>query len=291
MGLSADRVDGLLARGWLHRVHRGVYATTPIQPAGRGQAAAALLTQRSGAVLSHRSAAALWDLRGWPSGVEITVDPGRSPSQRRGVLLHRGRLPREEVTRRDRLPVTTPARTLLDLAAIAPESLERAAGEAERRRLYDLNAIRAVLERHPRRRGSRALGALVSAQWLDLSLTRSELERVLLELCRRHHIELPAVNCVVEGHTVDFLWPRHRLVVETDGAESHLTRTAFEDDRVRDAELIAAGYRVVRFTHRRLTVEPGAVAAALRALLRRAPPSRCESASRSSPGGEPPRAR
>ncbi|MDQ4049453.1 MAG: endonuclease domain-containing protein [Actinomycetota bacterium] len=100
-----------------------------------------------------------------------------------------------------------------------------------------------------------------------LELTRSELERLFLELCEARELEPPLVNAPVASYVVDFLWPRQRLIVETDGTETHLTRAAFERDRIRDAELTAAGFRVVRFSYDRITREPAAVATTLRALL------------------------
>jgi len=165
------------------------------------------------------------------------------------------------------LAVTTPARTLLDVAAVLPHALERIASEAERLRLFDLQAVRAVLTRHPRRRGTPALAALLDAQSLGLELTRSELEIRFLELCREHGIAAPLVNVPVGAYEADFLWRPQRLIAETDGTSIHLTRAAFERDRTRDAELTAAGYRVVRFTYRRVTQEPRAIAALLRGLL------------------------
>lgn len=87
------------------------------------------------------------------------------------------------------------------------------------------------------------------------------------DLCDTHAIARPEVNQVVEGHEVDFFWRAQRLVVETDGHETHGTRAAFESDRAKDARLTTLGYRVVRFTHRRLVHEPQTVVSTLRALL------------------------
>ena len=166
------------------------------------------------------------------------------------------------------MPVTTPSRTLLDLAAaVDAPALERAAGEAERLRIFDLSGLNEVLSRHPGRRGGGALRQMLQRDWLSFDETRSELERLFLELCRRHRVELPEVNRAIGPYTVDFLWPTQRLIVETDGAETHLTRKAFEADPVRDANLTIAGYRVVRFTHRRVRDDPGSVAAVLSELL------------------------
>jgi len=100
------------------------------------------------------------------------------------------------------------------------------------------------------------------------TLTRSELEERFLELCRDHGLPRPRVNHHVEGRERDFVFPGHRLVVETDGWRHHHSREAFEQDRLRDAELARAGYRTLRFTHRRLAEAPGEVAATVGAVLR-----------------------
>jgi hypothetical protein len=113
-------------------------------------------------------------------------------------------------------------------------------------------------------------GALLS-HWSDAvgepPATRSELERRFLELCREAGLPRPAVNVVAAGFEVDALWPTQRLVVELDGHAFHGNRAAFERDRVRDAELQLAGYRVLRLTHRRLKDESATVARTVAALL------------------------
>jgi Protein of unknown function (DUF559) len=221
------------------------------------------------ALISHRSAAAVWDLL--PT-IRSTIDvthPGRSRHSRPGILVHRvRRLHIADRNVRDGIPVTGVARTLLDLAeVVSPRQLERSVEQAERLRLFDLGEVEDLFERSRGRRGLRPLRALLGDAVAEPPPTRSELERCFLDLCRGASLPRPAVNIWVAGFEVDALWRRQRLVVELDGHAFHNSRGAFERDRFRDAELQLAGYRVVRLTHRRLAREPAAVAALLRALL------------------------
>jgi hypothetical protein len=221
-------------------------------------------------VVSHRSAADLLELRRSDTRtIDVTV---RSRGARRPpptIAVHRSRaLPASETTLHRRLPVTTLARTLLDLAAVVDRRwLERAVEHAEALRIFDLSEIHAVLDAHPRHRGNRALRAVLGL-WSAPVHTRSELEERFLALCEAHEIERPLVNVNVGPYEVDFLWPAQRVVVETDGHRHHGTRAAFERDRERDARLAAAGHRVVRFTYRQVIHEPAFVAGVIRSMLR-----------------------
>jgi hypothetical protein len=165
------------------------------------------------------------------------------------------------------------ARTLLDVAASSPENhLEHAIGQALRNQLYDHRAILDVLERHRGRRGVLPLRAATAD---DPAFTRSELERRFRALCRRAGLPQPLSNAHVadadnQVHEVDFFFPAHRLVVETDGWRDHGTRVAFERDRAKDAALVAAGHAVLRFTKRQIAYEPDTVADRVRAGCSRA---------------------
>ena len=228
--------------------------------------AAALACGRR-AVLSHRSAAALWDIAPSTSpSIDITVPRGRSGHQ--GIRLHQARrLPGPERVIHDAIPVTTVARTLFDLAEVVDTArLERAFEGAERRDLLDLVAIEAVCRRNPGRRALRPLAVLLPSL-TPAPFTRSDLEGDFLDFCVRAGLPRPEANVLVAGFEVDAVWRDRRLIVELDGFEFHRTRAAFERDRVRDAELQLAGYRVVRITARRLRGDAGAVAAFLHALL------------------------
>jgi very-short-patch-repair endonuclease len=268
LGFGRGAIANRLARGRLHRVHPGVYAVgRPDLPPG-GMWAAAVLACGPDAVLSHRSAAALWGLHpGEASRVDVTA-PGRRRRNRPGIQLHQPRaLDANERTVRLGIPITTVARTLLDLAGVVPpRRIRQAFDQAERLGLLDLTAVEALLARAKRSKGIGVLRALVR-ECTEPPDTRSELEEKFVELCREHNLPLPAMNCVVASHTVDALWPRQRLVVELDGFAFHRSREAFESDRARDADLQLAGYRVIRVTVRRLERESVALVSSLRSLL------------------------
>jgi hypothetical protein len=235
---------------------------------------AAVLACGPEAMLSHHSAAALWELRPTArSAVDVTA-PGRTRHGRPGITFHPvRRLDPVDRARLDGVPVTTVARTLFDLAEVlAPRQLERAFEQAERLRLLDLRAINNLARRSRGRHGLRALSALLAERREPAPATRSELERRFLDLCHTAGLPRPAVNIVVSGLEVDAVWPDQRLVVELDGHAFHHTRAAFERDRLRDATLQLAGYRVLRVTHRRLEREPATVAETVRALLADSPP-------------------
>ena len=218
---------------------------------------AAALTYGSEAVLSHRAAAAVWDLGPWPTGlVDVTV-PGRRKT-RAGICLHRAVVERAV---KNGFPVTTVARTLIDLAAVLPLGRLRDAFErAERLRLLDAND---VSEEMRGRRGARKVRALL-AEWTEPEPTRSDLERAFRELCAEYGIPLPSQNVVLLGYEVDALWEAARLVVELDGWQWHRTRRSFEEDRRKAAALEAAGYRVLRFSWRQIRRDRPTVAAAIR---------------------------
>ena len=247
-------------------MHRGVYAVG--HRALRREAAwmAATLVG-AGAVLSHRSAAALWGIRGDDRArTEITVPRAVKPRER--LEIHRAERPADEVTVERRIAVTTPARTLLDLAAVlTPQQLERAATEAEIRRLGSPTSLAALVARYPRRPGTPAITKLLAARDIGRHVTKRELELRFLAFLDTHHLPRPHINHVVAGKEVDCLWPDQRLIVELDGFATHGTRRAYERDRARDRALAVAGHRVVRITWRQLTSEGDLVAGQLRRLL------------------------
>jgi very-short-patch-repair endonuclease len=206
---------------------------------------AAVLACGAGAVLSHRSAAYLWEmLKRIPGPVHVTLPTRAGRRKRRGITIHRSStLLASQTTAEEGIPVTSPSRTLLDLRRIAPP--------AEYRR------------------------ALRQAEFDGLPLelptdgTRSELESLFLKLCRRHRLSAPEVNARLGPFLIDCLWRSERLAVELDGYASHSGRQAFEDDRRRDVWLKLHGYEVMRFTYEQVTQRPAEVAAAARALLQR----------------------
>jgi very-short-patch-repair endonuclease len=268
LGFDRYAVRRRLSVGRLHRLYPGVYAVghTVLSVAGRYRAA--VLACGRGAVLSHRSAAAHWGLMPAAAGrcVDVTVPFSSGVRSRAGIRVHRSRKP-VEATTRDAIPVTTPARTLADVAeALSRRALEKAVEQAHALRLLDAREVAAVARAHRGRAGPARLARLLREHDVEQT-TRSPLEDAFLELCDAHDIERPVVNARVEGLEVDFHWPRARLIVEADGRRHHRTAAAFERDRARDALLTAAGWRVVRFTDRQVRAAPGAVAGLLRRLL------------------------
>jgi hypothetical protein len=232
-GTIARRVES----GRLHRLYRGVYAVghTILKPEGRWLAA--VLACGDGAVLSHRSAASLWGIRPTAAArIDVAVPRTSGVRSTAAIVVHRTPRPVMTTTRHG-IPVTTPGQTLADLAMALPRrELEKAIEMAEVRRLHV-----GVPDDHP---GTQRLHEI---RPLPVT-TDSPLEDAFLELCDAHGIPRPLVQPVVEGYRVDFCWPDHRLVVETDGFEHHGTRAAFERDRARDAALTARGWRVLRFS-------------------------------------------
>jgi very-short-patch-repair endonuclease len=266
-GVGPTGIEERLRTGRLRALHRGVYALGHRELKREGHWLAAVLACGPGAVLSHVDAAALWNVRPSASAlVHVTVPSRAGRKQRKGVRVHRsGRLGAGQVTVHDGIPVTTLARTLLDLAdVVGRETLKRAIDEAEYQRLLDMAALIAVVESNPGRRAARLLRAAQG----PAEMTKSQLERRFLALVDRHGLPRPKVNSRIEGYEVDFAWPDAKLIVETDGFAAHGTRRAFENDRLRDRRLGRAGYRTVRLTPRAMAY-PAEIAADVEAFLSR----------------------
>jgi very-short-patch-repair endonuclease len=262
-GLSPKAIIGRVRRGWLTRLFRGVYRVGPTESRWTREAGA-LLACGDAAVLSHHTAAAVWGIRARARGpVDVTIARGNRAGQA-GVRIHRVALTRGEVRLREGLRVTSPERTLHDLATtLHRDDLERTLNEAEVQGLTTATRLHSYLARSSRPQGTAALHEALR----DENVTKSELQRQMLGLIRRVGLPEPRTEAYVEGYTVDFLWPEQRVIVETDGHAAHGTRRRFETDRARDAHLTACGYRVLRFTWRQLTREPEIVAARLAAAL------------------------
>jgi very-short-patch-repair endonuclease len=253
LGLSSSGIGRRVDCGRLHRLHRGVYAVGHPQVGKVGRRWAAVLACGADAVLSHSSAAAAWDLAGEGGVTHVTVGLGgrKAPA---GIRLHRTRVGSpEEVTSVDGLPVTTPARTLLDLAGsgLRDQRLERIVDRAELLRLVDFAELRATASTG--RRGSPSLNAVLSRYAVGPVDTRSRLEEIVYELCDEQRLPRPNVNTVIEGDVRDFAWPQWRLVVEADSYRWHRSPSALDQDRARDVPLVLAGWRVLRFTWDQVT--------------------------------------
>ena len=271
LGISRRAIGHRLESGRLHPLHRGVYAVGHRVVSRDGRWMAAVLAAGWRAVVSHRSAAALWGLRATGRArVEVTVP--RKLASRPAIEVHVSRLAADEVTTHRGIPVTTPPRTLLDLAAVlGARHLERAINEAEVLRLTDPTSLDDLVKRNPRRRGTAALRRILATQTIGATITRSELEERFLQFLVAAGLPRPAVNAnlTIGGQSieVDCAWPAQRVIAELDGHASHNTTAGFERDRARDRALQAAGWRVIRITWRQLHDEPAAVAGDLARLL------------------------
>jgi very-short-patch-repair endonuclease len=257
-----------MAAGWLTRRHQGVYLLG-VFAGPLGDEAAALLACGSRAAISHWTTAAAFGLRERMEGEPVhVVAAGGLTGRRAGVYAHRVEvLPARDVTLVHGLRMTTPARTLLDLAASTPlPRLDELVEEAEVRELVTRSELLSMLDRGAGRPGIGAFRAVVGSAD-EPAFTRSEAEKRLLALVRAAALPLPRTNTRIAGLEVDAVWPQQRLVVEVDGFQYHGTRPAFERDRTRDARLLVAGYRVLRITWRRLVREPEAIVAILAAAL------------------------
>lgn len=207
---------------------------------------AAVLACGDGAVLSHRSAAALWGmLRKANGAVDVSVAGTGGKGRRRGIHVHRSRaLSPAATTRRHRIPVTKPARTIADLrGCTSQKELRRAVRQAN------------------------VLGLPLGPE-IEIDRTRSDLELDFLALCQRHGIPEPEVNARLDGIEADFLWRDHLLVVETDSYIYHRGEVAFQDDHDRNLKLRLRGYEVLRLSEKQITDEPAVVAEALKERLR-----------------------
>jgi len=279
LGLSDRAVHSRADSGRLHRVHHAVYSLVPLNLLGRdGRFMAAVLACGPSAALSHRSAAALHEIRRTDrANIDVTI-PQRSPRKHAGIDVHRSiTLAAVDVTVVNHIPCTTVARTLLDLAQVlGRRPLERAFDQAEILGLLDVNALLDQIERNHTRPAAKRLRAVLDEHYIGSTPTWSELEELLLAGCRSRDLPIPEVNGLLAPNDgdpnvlrVDFVWREHRVIVETDGHGTHSTRQAFEEDRRRDQRLMAAGWIVMRVTWRQLTRNPEEVLDRLGQLLRR----------------------
>src|SRR3954468_8763627 len=265
-GLSGPAIHHRVANGRLHRIHRGVYAVGRPQLDRYGRWLAAVLACGPHAALSHRSAAVLWGLIGGePDPVEISV-PLHVHRTRPGLVVHRrSNLGERDLAKREGIAVTTPARTLADLAGrLSPGQLEAAINEADRLNLIGPEALKRALAGE---RGS--VGAPKLRELLDsriFALTDSELERRFLRLVRQANLAKPLTGALIGEYRADFYWPSLGLVVETDGLRYHRTPTQQAKDRQRDQAYVLAGLTPLRFTHAQVAREPDRVVSTLRAV-------------------------
>jgi hypothetical protein len=252
VGFDKSAIDRRVKAGRLLRVHRGVYAVGHLPPSPHARAMAAVLACGPNALLSHRSAGALYGLIRHDGPVDITSPTNRSHT---GITLHRSQT--TERTVHYGIPTTTPARTLIDLADVLdPTRLTRAVNEARLRNLLTDTALIEAIEAAP---GRRTNGLLPTH-----APTRSAFEDAFLRFIDRYDLPHPEVNAHLHGYEVDMLFRAQRLVVELDGRNHQHT---FEADRERDAHLLAHGFATLRITWPRLTRTPAREAKRLHSLL------------------------
>jgi len=270
LGLSRSAVRKRVPRGRIYRVHAGVYALVPPRLLSQeGRWMAAVLACGEGAALSHRSAAHLQRLtRTAPRRIEVTV-PTAGGRRRAGITIHRSRTLRpSDVELIRRIPTTTVARTIFDLAESRDRRLlERALDEAAVNDELDIDALREQLAHNANRAGPAArLRATLASHRAGDTATWNDFEERMFLLSRRAGVPEPETNKWIDlgdGEPMirgDFVWRRQRVIVETDGWKTHGTRAAFESDRRRDQRAIVAGWRPVRVTWRQIADEPARIA-------------------------------
>jgi very-short-patch-repair endonuclease len=245
-GLSREGIKRRARRGALHRVHRGVYRVGHRAPSTEAHCLAAVLACGEGAVLSGQAAAFVFGLvKGRPPRPEVTAVAWRRVA---GVITHRARhLDPRDVTSYRFIPITTVARTVLDLAgSLSLGELARACHEADVRYRVGAAEVDAALARRPNVPGA---GKLHEVFHGDARVTLSKLERDFLAVLRSAGLPLPETNRLVGGRYVDCRWPEHQLIVELDGYRFHRSRHAWEQDRRREREARARGDEFRRYTH------------------------------------------
>jgi very-short-patch-repair endonuclease len=268
-GLTDRMIQTRVARGLLHRVHRSVYAVGHTAPIPLGPETAAILACGEGAVLSHLSAGCVYEIVRHTDGRIHVTTPNRHGPDLAGVVVHRtSTLSPADVRIRRRLPITSPARTVLDLADLVDDrELSRAVDEALLQRLVTKRELERLATE-----GRRGAGRLKRslARHTTSHVTRSELERRMHDLIRAGGLPQPEMNARIAGYEVDFVWRRERVVVEVDGYRFHSSRPAFERDRAKGNTLVAAGLVLLRFTWWQIDREPFAVLARIATALARA---------------------
>jgi very-short-patch-repair endonuclease len=247
-GLSKRAIERRIEAGWLVSLHDGVYAVGHTALTDHSHLLAAVYACGPDALASHRAAGRLWNIMRGTQPIEVTAPRSREP--KRTFLVHRSRCIHEEDRATvDAIPVTTLARTLVDLADVLPEKrLADAVHEAEVQRRFDLKRVERVLARLPGRKGRHKLRRVLIAYRDVQPFTRNRAERLVLAICEEHGLPTPQVNKWVNEFEVDFHWPESGLVLEFDGGAVHRTTRAFHEDRRRDRALAARGIHVVRAT-------------------------------------------
>lgn len=266
LGFTRHEIHHLVQSGRLHRVHRAVFAVGHVALTWRGRVSAAVLACGLDAVASHLTAGALHSFFDESEVIHVTDARRRTF---RGIRTHRSPVPPEHRRLTDGIPLTSPPRTLLDLAGtLSRNEFSRAYEEADRLRLVDEGEARELIARSNGHRGTGLFAAMLDETFAHAP-TKLELERRFYDLVCEGGLPVPQVNVWVEGRLVDALWPEHRLIVELDSRTYHRTDAKVERDYAASAELKLAGYEVLRFTWKQVTREQELVLSLLRLCLSR----------------------
>jgi very-short-patch-repair endonuclease len=268
LGVSGKAIAHRLRNGRLHRVIRGVYAVGRPELTRHGRWMAAVLACGPGAVLSHGSAAALWQIRPeWRREIEITVPRG-SRRTHSGIRVRRRNLAPGDITTVQGIPVTTPVRTLVDVAGfLSRDPLEAAINEADKLDLVNPVKLREALDGMPHQPGAPHLRKTLDRRTFVMS--DSTLERYFRPIARRAGLRGLLTQQRVNGFKVDFYSPELGIVVETDGLRYHRTPAEQARDHIRDQTHAAAGLIPLRFTHEQVRYDPGYVERTLAAVAAR----------------------
>ena len=255
LGFTPKAIKHRVQKGRLHPVMRGVYAVGRRQLSREGRWMAVVLACAPAAVLSHRSAAALWGFGNeHPHHIDVSV---RRTSEARlnGVRCHRRpSLPSKEVDQRLGIPLTQPVRTFIDLATVTgPKTLERSINEADKLDVIDADSLRKALDDHPGEPSIRLLRHVLDKHTFRLS--DDELERLFRPLAAAAGLPTPLTKHMVNRFEVDFFWPDLGLVVETDGWRYHRTPSAQTRDALRFQVHVANGLTSIRFSHYQVKYE------------------------------------
>jgi Protein of unknown function (DUF559) len=256
LGFTGEAIRHRLARARLHVIRTGVYAVGRPQISRKGWWMSAVLACGKGAMLSHRSAAALWRFGEETPGL-IDVSIARHSTLRRpGIRVHnRAGIWDRDLGTRLEIPVTQPVRTFLDLATVTgPTTIERAINEADKRDVIDADSLRRALDDYPGEPGVRALRRILDRHTFRLS--DDELERLFRPLAVAAGLPTPLTKQMVDRFEVDFFWPDLGLVVETDGWRYHRTPSAQTRDALRFQVHVANGLTPIRFSHYQVKYEP-----------------------------------
>lgn len=273
LGVGRGSIAHRLRVGRLHRVRTGVFAVGHPSLSPEARLLAAVMACGEHAILSHQHAADLWELLPpWIeldlAAINVSVPPGSRRGRRPGLEVHRLEIEDRDRAARRGIPVTSPSRTLVDLAnRVAPRTLERAIDQALTDRLVTAPGLHSALDRAGSSRGTRSLRALLAATERFETVTQSELEEAFLVLVRRAALPMPALNVPLLGRRVDAVWSAQRVAVELDGFRWHRTRRRMESGLTEAADLRRAGWVPVRYSARQVFDEPMVVVADLAPLL------------------------